>query len=420
MSADAEPGAGHQQELGAASVCSADVVIDDSVGSVELRPVFHDETCSVEVVTTARPEPTPTATDPDMGPESREQVFGPAYPDRPAGAAGPRIDEASVSSDGLALTLRFTGAAPYQFTNPCSKDYEPWVARPSGALVVGIYEVAGPRSTLPPPSNGVAHACGAVGYVHTYHLLLPQPITDSVVYDANGDALTMERASQPAEIVCEEGEPPAYTCAEVINAVFRAVGWDRAPIERVDVQKLCRTRDPCTPMASVIVEVTFREPAARLERLIVNPGSNGLTANFIERQPGESGPPQLYPSPEPFEQRFEMAYGRPVPSGTAEKLSEVRITKDRETLTVTFWAGGGYSGGPCSPVDHQPWIEMKAGELRVGILGISKPTWTFPPDAIYGCVLPAYRHTYHLVLPEPYLGSTVRNLDGEAFDVGAP
>ena len=122
---------------------------------------------------------------PDGQREPQEQQFGPGYP-----AAVPigrlvRIDGATLSADGKVLAVRFVGGMAYLASDPCSSDYEPWLAANGNELDVAIVEVDRPGQAQLGPNMG----CRLMGFGHTYHLLLDEPFTGTTVNDRGGGTL---------------------------------------------------------------------------------------------------------------------------------------------------------------------------------------------------------------------------------------
>ncbi len=122
---------------------------------------------------------------PPPSPKPYEQTFGPVYPSEPPAGQRTRVDDATISADGRALTLAFTGAGAYTPEDFCSTDYAPWVAPAGGDLEVALVLVMHPDQATAPP-NG---ACAAVGHGYTFHLLLPAPFAGSTVHDLAGGTL---------------------------------------------------------------------------------------------------------------------------------------------------------------------------------------------------------------------------------------
>ena len=127
--------------------------------------------------------------------EPAEQSFGPVYPDnRPAGRAT-RIDTAVLSADKRTLTITFVGGKPYLASDPCSQDYEPWVALRGDELDVAVFNVVRPEQAKLGPNEG----CTLEGYGLTYHLALAAPFTGTIANDVSGGTLFV--STPPAAVV---------------------------------------------------------------------------------------------------------------------------------------------------------------------------------------------------------------------------
>ena len=115
--------------------------------------------------------------------EPREQTFGPTYPAQPPAGRAVRIDTASLDDARRTLTITFVGGSGFLASDPCSEDYEPWLAPRGGQLDLKVINVerAGQAQL------GRNEGCPAVGYGYTYHLRLPGAFAGTRVTDlANG------------------------------------------------------------------------------------------------------------------------------------------------------------------------------------------------------------------------------------------
>jgi hypothetical protein len=120
------------------------------------------------------------------GRESNEQTFGPEYPAQPPAGRPVWISKAELSPDRHTLTIEFVGGQPYLASDPCSEDYEPWVAPRGDLLDVEVVNVDRPDQAQLGPNMG----CAGVGYSHTYHLRLAAPFLGTAVNDlAQGGTL---------------------------------------------------------------------------------------------------------------------------------------------------------------------------------------------------------------------------------------
>lgn len=99
---------------------------------------------------------------------------------------------------------------------------------------------------------------------------------------------------------------------------------------------------------------------------------------------------------------FGPEYPTEPPTGGAVPIERATLSDDRRTLNVEFWAGGCLT-------DFVPWVGRSGDELLVGIVEVATER-TLPSGA--ACVMIAFRYTYQLSLPEPFTGSTVRDING--------
>jgi hypothetical protein len=137
-------------------------------------------------------------------PEPLEQAFGPSYPPQPAAGRQTRIDRASLSDDKKTLTIVFVGGKGYVPSDPCSADYEPWLAVDGDRIDVTVVEVARQGQATLAPNTG----CTLEGYGHTYHLALATPFTGTTVKDRSGGTLFV---GTPAGLAEARAVPPGLT-----------------------------------------------------------------------------------------------------------------------------------------------------------------------------------------------------------------
>jgi len=166
--------------------------------------------------------------------EPQEQQFGPAYPAAvPIGRRLVRIDAATLSADQKVLTVSFAGSKGFLASDPCSADYEPWLAPDGDELDVAIVEVDRPGQVQLGPNT----ACTLVGYGHTYHLLLGEPFTGTTVNDRGGGTLFVAAPAGTFRVTrlpdgwsaqhgfaLEPGPPPIW--AEIYSAAPVGNDWE--------------------------------------------------------------------------------------------------------------------------------------------------------------------------------------------------
>jgi hypothetical protein len=136
-------------------------------------------------------------------PKPLHQMFGPDYPAARPGGELKRIDDATISDDGLVLAVEFVGGPGYTPSDPCSTDYEPWVAADGDVLQVAITELTHPeQATLPP--NAV---CTAAGHRYVFDLRLSAPFLGSTIQDPVGNTLWVR---DPLGLVMPKVLPPGW------------------------------------------------------------------------------------------------------------------------------------------------------------------------------------------------------------------
>lgn len=136
--------------------------------------------------------------------EPSEQSFGPTYPAQPPAGRAVRIDRAALSDDKRTLTVDFVGGPPYLASDPCSQDYEPWLAAHGEALDATVVEVAREHVATFGPNQG----CTLEGHPQTYHLALPSPFAGTTVNDLAGGTLYVAR---PAGLATAGWVPPNWS-----------------------------------------------------------------------------------------------------------------------------------------------------------------------------------------------------------------
>lgn len=115
--------------------------------------------------------------------EPFEQTFGPVYPNQPPAGTSVRIDSATLDDARRTLTITFVGGKGYLASDPCSQDYEPWLAPRGGQLDLRVVSVKRDGQA----QLGRNQGCTMEGYGYTYHLRLPGVFAGTRVTDlANG------------------------------------------------------------------------------------------------------------------------------------------------------------------------------------------------------------------------------------------
>jgi hypothetical protein len=139
------------------------------------------------------------------GREPLEQSFGPDYSvQRPAGSPT-RVHRASLSADRRTLTVTFVGGKGYLAADPCSTDYEPWVAAHDDELDLVVVQISHPDQA----KLGLNQACTLEGYGWTFHLALPRPFMGTTINDlASGGRLLVGPLPDTAHVTAL---PPGWS-----------------------------------------------------------------------------------------------------------------------------------------------------------------------------------------------------------------
>ena len=200
------------------------------------------------------------------------------------------------------------------------------------------------------------------------------------------------------EITCFFGEP-ASTCEQYIDAALEALGPGQPPIKEIVVHRICAAPypEPIPPCGTLIVQVTFParggfEPAELTVSFSITPGPDGPVATLLGSNSSQE--------PQPRERWFGPDYPAQPPEGLGWAISRAELRDDGRTLTVEFVDS-------CFIRYYEPWVGRSGNALLVSI--VAGPYVPMPSGV--ACVLVAYTNTYHLALPEPFTGSTVRDLN---------
>jgi hypothetical protein len=94
-----------------------------------------------------------------------------------------RVDRASLSVDGLTVTMQFVGARPFDATDPCSRAYAGFAAPAGDVLEIAVVEAAHPMA----PAEGAA--CDAMGHARVAEATLAEPFTGSTIRDLAGGVI---------------------------------------------------------------------------------------------------------------------------------------------------------------------------------------------------------------------------------------
>ncbi len=152
----------------------------------------------------ADPSPTPSATPSEL-------------PTRPSPESATRIEAASLSDDGLTLTLEFTGGKEYVEGKPCTKAYTGWAEEADGILYAAVVDVTPAR-----PSDTVVE-CTAEGHPRSVTVTLAEPFTGDRLVDIHGGDFALRQPASPA-IPGALTSPPAGLITRIGRASLAADG----------------------------------------------------------------------------------------------------------------------------------------------------------------------------------------------------
>jgi hypothetical protein len=125
------------------------------------------------------------------------------------------------------------------------------------------------------------------------------------------------------------------------------------------------------------------------------------------------------PSPSAYDQTFGPDYPPQPPAGQRTRVDDASISADGRTLTLVFTGGSAYPPHDFCSTDYVPWVAAAGADLEVAVVLVPHADQaTAPPDT--GCGDIGYGYTFHLRLPAPFTGSTIRDLTGGTLWVRPP
>ena len=131
---------------------------------------------------------------------------------------------------------------------------------------------------------------------------------------------------------------------------------------------------------------------------------------------GTPAPLATRPTPQllGYERTFGPTYPAVAPNPErAVRIDRATLSADRLTLTVEFVGGVPWNPnipGPCT-TDYAPWLAPRGDELDVVVVHVPHER----PDAsgpMVFCTLEGHFWQFHLLLAEPFAGTTIRDLGG--------
>jgi hypothetical protein len=121
----------------------------------------------------------------------------------------------------------------------------------------------------------------------------------------------------------------------------------------------------------------------------------------------------------PYEATFGPAFGARPASGSLTRIQDAVISEDGLLLTITFVGGSGFTADGFCSTDYAPWVAENGEALDAAVAVVPHPEQaTAPPNA--GCADVGFGYTFHLLLPRPFVGSTIHDLAGGTLWVREP
>lgn len=218
---------------------------------------------------------------------------------------------------------------------------------------------------------------------------------------------------------CAEPERPVMTCDQALAAALAALGPNHPPIAAIRTMNLCLL--PSKPICSgpSLAEVTFVSTQALTVWVYFQQGPGGSTAEVGGFDPRSTPEPSDDDVPrEPPQQSFGPGYAAEPPAAGGPWIWRAELSPDRRTLSIEFFGDLFYSLLDRCSSDYQPWVGLDGSDLVVKVGQVAGPTHPAgpppspPPSGERVCRSTGYRHLYHLALPAPFTGTTVRDLNG--------
>ncbi len=153
---------------------------------------------------------------PGPGSPSPSPLPSPSPVGRPSAKQAHSFETASLSPDGLDLTLGFIGGAPFVPGDPCTSDYAGWAEADGDVLLAAVVDVTPP---LPPMPDGVG--CDAMGHGRTVSVRLAEPFRGVVVQGLDGSRHLLRA---PAGLAVPHGLPAGWIRRSEGDESYDSVG----------------------------------------------------------------------------------------------------------------------------------------------------------------------------------------------------
>lgn len=395
------PGETGPRDLGTTATCTSEFMVTPETRSVAATLGFWLDRCSVGTVAAADPgslaalevETTIDGACGDFGCDYRVALSG------PGGSWQTVLRSQKPSSQLVAGPSMPSTLAPGAYrleasSHRMSEEPQPGVGHQQELGVAGTcsvdFEIASDTGSVGALVTYDAERCAiSVDFTDKAPEASPGPSEPSPVASPAG-TLPGSPSTSP-EINCFSVEP-VTTCAPYIDAALEALGPDRSSIVKIVVHSICAA--PYPPPASCArptVQVTFSAqrgltPAEFTVRFSITFGPNGPGATLQGTDP-----------------RWGPTYPAEPPEGYGVRIESAHLSEDRRTLAVEFYGGGCFN-------DNEPWVGRAGDELLVSVVVVARSHPPLPSGVF--CTAEATLRTYYLALSEPFIGDTVRDLNG--------
>ena len=138
---------------------------------------------------------------------------------------------------------------------------------------------------------------------------------------------------------------------------------------------------------------------------------------------GPAGQTVVFDEAEPPQQAFGPGYAADASPGIGPWVWHAELSDDLRTLSIEFF-GVASPDDRCGRVAYEPWVGRDGDQLLVKVVSVPAarlPVVPSPTPAefggVFGCISYGIPHVYQLALPEPFTGTTVRDLNGWRVDL---
>jgi hypothetical protein len=144
------------------------------------------------------------------------------------------------------------------------------------------------------------------------------------------------------------------------------------------------------------------------------PGTSGIAAVLIAALLAGCGsgadpvPPTLAVPASPFQRTVGPVFAPEPPAGPGAAIDGALLARDRRSVAISFLGGQAYERtNPCSE-DYGAWAGLAGDTLELQVLRVRHPEQR-PLGANMACTAEGHLYAFTVLLPAPFLGTTVRD-----------